>query len=154
MFGLTSSSRHALVGLLTVASTLLVPNSAMAQSIADLTVTQIDAPDPARVGNILTYRLQITNLGPNPTGGVRLTAQIPSTSVLVFASPNCFAGGSPGQVTCVVPNLASGDSAWVSISVRPTHVGLITNFARVSSPVTIDPVQANDASVAVTTVIP
>jgi uncharacterized repeat protein (TIGR01451 family) len=121
---------------------------------ADLTVTQIASADPVRVGNFLTYRLKVTNNGPSTSVNARLGDQIPVTSVLVSASAGCAVGNSPTFVTCQLGNLASGASTWRSITVRPLQVGPITNWVRVSSPVTFDPVPANDVSVLTTTVTP
>jgi uncharacterized repeat protein (TIGR01451 family) len=141
--------------LFAVAITVLGPSAAWAQGPdADLTITQIAAPNTVRVGDLLTYRLKVTNNGPSASMSVRFGDQIPPTSVFVSASAGCAQGFSPTYVTCQIGNLASGASTWRSITVRPWQAGPISNWARVMSPVTHDPVPANDVSTLPTTVIP
>jgi len=124
------------------------------QPVADLAVSQLASGNPVQVGNLLTYRLTATNHGPSTSVSVRLTDQIPVTSTFVGASAGCFANGAPVVVTCPLGNLASGATTWRSVTVRPSHLGQILNIARVSSPVTFDPVAGNIVSVVATTVIP
>ena len=145
---------HAGLILLIVASTAFGPSTVHAQAVADLAVSQIDSSDPVRVGNFLTYRISVANNGPSAAANVRLTDVIPASSVFVSATPGCVLNAAPPVVTCQLGNLASGTTTWRSVTVRPSQVGPISNYARASSPLTFDPVLANNVSVVPTMVNP
>ncbi len=50
---------------------------AAAPSVADLSVSITDTPDPARVGQPVTYTITVANLGPAVATGVRLHVPVP-----------------------------------------------------------------------------
>ena len=137
---------------------LLAASSAQpaAGDLADLALTKADNPDPVTVGSTLTYTIQVTNQGPKEATEVVVTDKLPSHTDYVSATPtsgNCNHNGV--QVTCKLGNLtvspATGSSATVTIVVKPTKAGTLTNTASVAS-VETDPVTANNESTATTTV--
>jgi uncharacterized repeat protein (TIGR01451 family) len=148
-------ARYAAFGLFALATTALAPSPALAvQPVADVTIAQVETATQIRVGNYLTYRVKVTNNGPDTAAAVRLTDQIPATTVFVSASPGCVFNGVSGVLFCPLGDLATGASTWRSITVRPFKVGLLTNVARATSPITFDPLLANNVGSVTTTVTP
>lgn len=125
--------------------------------LADLSVVKSDSPDPVTVGATLTYTFQVANLGPAEASGVTVSDRLPGRVDFLSAT---VAGGACQRkgknVNCSLGNLAAdptkADAATVTIQVRPTKVGTISNTASVDS-VEDDPVEANDQAQASTTVI-
>jgi uncharacterized repeat protein (TIGR01451 family) len=123
---------------------------------ADLSVTQVDSPDPVSVGGRLTYTATVTNAGPNGARDVSLTDLLPKSARLRSARSDhgrCRTR-RPRVVVCNLTDLASGESAAVTIEVRPTRAGTITNTATVAAGRPADPVLVNNAADATTTVTP
>ncbi len=117
----------------------------------DLSITKVDSRDPSRAGRDLTYTMTVTNNGPNPATGVTVTDTLPSG--LSARSSSASQGSCSGTttVTCALGDLASGASATVTIVVRPSSAGKITNTASVSGNQP-DPNQANNTATQETTV--
>jgi uncharacterized repeat protein (TIGR01451 family) len=100
---------------------------------ADLALTQTDAPDPVTVGAPLTYTLNVTNNGPGGSSPT-LIDRLPKN--VRFRSARSNHGScrlrSPRRVACTLGTFANGESASVTIVVRPTRPGSITNSATVT----------------------
>jgi uncharacterized repeat protein (TIGR01451 family) len=116
--------------------------------VADLEIAKSDSPDPVFVGAVLTYTIQVTNLGLQEATGVTITDELPSHATFVSASASSGSCEKKGKrVTCNLGNLAmdptKANAVTVTIQVRPTKAGTITNTAAVDS-VENDPVAAND----------
>jgi uncharacterized repeat protein (TIGR01451 family) len=121
---------------------------------ADLSVSKTDSPDPAHVGQKLTYTIPVTNNGPDGATGVTLTDSLPKTTG--FGSVSTTQGSCTRKkmtVTCSLGTLASGATATVTIVVKPTQKGTITNTVSVLGSPT-DPNTANNTATATTTVKP
>jgi len=122
---------------------------------ADLALTKTDSPDPAHVGQELTYTLTVKNNGPQTATGVTVTDQLPKATG--FGSAGASQGTctrSKETVVCSLGNLAAAKTATVTILVKPTAKGTITNTASVSSSSPPDPASANNTASATTTVEP
>jgi uncharacterized repeat protein (TIGR01451 family) len=115
----------------------------------DLSVIKTDSPDPAQVGQNVTYTLTIANAGPSPASGVTVTDTLPAGVTLVSASAGC--SEAAGTVTCDIGALGINASVTRQIVVTPTAAGTITNTASVSGS-QADPNSANNTSTATTTV--
>jgi uncharacterized repeat protein (TIGR01451 family) len=118
---------------------------------ADLAIAKVDSADPVRAGRNLTYTLTVTNNGPNPATGVTVTDTLPSG--LSARSSSASQGSCSGTttVTCAIGDLASGASATVTIVVRPSSAGTLSNTATVTGNQP-DPNSANNSATQETTV--
>jgi uncharacterized repeat protein (TIGR01451 family) len=119
---------------------------------ADLQVAQADAPDPASVGEVVTYTVSVHNAGPDDATQVRLTDTLPAGAAFVSATPgqgSCT--GASGTVSCALGDLVSGATATVAIAVRPGAPGTITNQAAVTA-TEPDPFPGNGVAAEGTTV--
>jgi uncharacterized repeat protein (TIGR01451 family) len=118
---------------------------------ADLAITATAIPDPVVAGDLLTYRLVVTNNGPSDATAITIRDTLPAGVTLDGASSSCLEFN--GTVTCKMGGLASGGSAELDMTVRPESAGSIVNAAQVSSNV-MDPVAANDTATVQTAVLP
>jgi uncharacterized repeat protein (TIGR01451 family) len=119
---------------------------------ADLSLDKTDSPDPVGVKQALTYTLTVTNGGPSDATEVTVQDELPPNVLFVSATSTqgtCTQAG--GVVTCSLGSMASGGSATVTIKVRPTARGTISNSAEVSA-AEADPAPANNADTETTTV--
>lgn len=115
---------------------------------ADLTVSKTDTPDPVTVGDVLTYSVQVANLGPQGASDVTVTDRLPNHAdylSAVASSGTCVLRGP--RVRCALDRLAADPSqanaVTVTIRVRPQRAGTIANTVSVDSGEN-DPVEAND----------
>ncbi len=114
---------------------------------ADLSVTKT-APAEVALDGMITYTLEVENLGPAIAHDVTLTDELPVGMVFASASPGCTE--SSGVVTCNLGSVAPGTMT-VEIAVTAPVLGHFTNTASAaaSSP---DPDESNNNSAAATQV--
>lgn len=136
---------------------VLAPASASAAT-TDLAVSKADSPDPVTAGSVLTYTIDVSNLGPEAATGVVVTDDLPSQVDVVSAvstQGTCDVKGK--KVTCTIGNLAVSEytqGATVTIAVRPKKAGKITNTATVTAGAAdTDPAPANNTATTTTTVV-
>lgn len=101
---------------------------------ADLEVNKTITDGFARVGNRLTYRVDVTNNGPDPATNVRLTDVVDSSVNLISVSTNrgtCTNAGFP--VTCSLGRMNPGQTARIIIVVELVAEGRLVNNASGSS---------------------
>ncbi len=98
--------------------------------LSDFSVTKTDAPDPVVAGELLTYTITVAGF----TGPVTVADNLPAGVTLVDATSlqgSCTAPGptSTFTVLCTVTPVATaaGSFATITVSVRPTTAGTITN---------------------------
>jgi uncharacterized repeat protein (TIGR01451 family) len=109
--------------------------------VADLSITKSDGPDPVTAGTDLTYTLTVANAGPSTAENVVVSDQVPAGVVMVSATASvgsCVMGVPDNALQptlCGIGNLASGDSAVITIvvAVLPDATGVLHNDATVSS---------------------
>src|SRR5205085_9363012 len=98
-------------------------------AMADLAVTQTDAPDPVTDGNVLTYTIGVTNNGPDAATGVTLTETLPNgggqpTAVVrSFTTTQGSCSQGVGQVTCNLGTFNNGATATVIIQTTINGTG-------------------------------
>lgn len=100
---------------------------------ADLAITKVDNPDPITLGQDLTYTVTVSNGGPSDASGVTVTDQLPAE--VAFVSATASQGGCTednGSLTCILGTLPTEGTAKVTINVRTSEPGNITNAASVS----------------------
>lgn len=128
-----------------------------AATAADLSVTQVDAPDPIAAFNEITYTVTITNNGPNTATGVRLTDVVspgPSLQSFVPSQGSCLQDFSTfdNDIACDLGSLGIGASATVTLGVLPFFEGTVVNTAHVSGNVS-DPNSGNNVAAESTEVV-
>jgi uncharacterized repeat protein (TIGR01451 family) len=89
-------------------------------------------PNPATVGGNLTYTLTVTNLGPNEANDVVVTDSLPSETTFVSVSTNKGTCTGTNAITCSLGQVAVGEYITITIMVKPTQAGTITNTAIVA----------------------
>jgi uncharacterized repeat protein (TIGR01451 family) len=100
----------------------------------DLSMTKTDTADPVTVGDTFGYVLTVKNEGANDAGGVITTDTLPSKISYVSATPSagtCDKSGS--KITCELGQVNMGASASVTITVKATDDGSISNTASLTS---------------------
>jgi uncharacterized repeat protein (TIGR01451 family) len=119
-------------------------STVVTQAMADLAVTQSDSPDPVRAEAMLSYRLEVTNLGPSTSSGSTLTDTLPAGVTFNTSSPGCT--HARGVVTCLLGGLAPSAShvVTVGVTVDPTTLGTIGNAVSITGD-DPDPFGANDS---------
>ncbi|HEX8115777.1 MAG TPA: hypothetical protein VF521_00770 [Pyrinomonadaceae bacterium] len=145
--------RFAALAALLVGSAGLISLPAYAQQpSADVSVTKADSPDPVTAGRRLTYTVTVANNGPDRATGATVTDTLPPgvTFVSADASNGNCTGTAP--VSCNLGALRKGETAKVTIVVRPRTAGTLTNRAQVSANQG-DPNTANNADTTTTRVV-
>lgn len=132
--------------------------SAAPAGSADLRIVKADNPDPVTVGTVLTYTIQVQNLGPDAATGVTVTDALPKGVDFVSAIASAGQCALKGRkVTCELGGLGvetvnySG-SPTVTLSVLPRKVGAVSNTASVKGGQK-DPVGSNNKATAITRVV-
>ncbi|MGE5306457.1 MAG: CARDB domain-containing protein [Alphaproteobacteria bacterium] len=95
----------------------------------DLSVTQVDLPDPVRAGDNLTYTIIVRNSGPNDATGVQLTDTLASSLIVVSATPTSGSCALGAPIICDLGNLASGGSITVTVVATTTVTGTVVSTA-------------------------
>jgi uncharacterized repeat protein (TIGR01451 family) len=128
--------------------------------VAQLTVSLTGTPDPVAVNDTLTYVITVGNTGLDTALATVLTDRLPASAqfLSVPAAPGPCAqtgdeGTTGGTITCELGDLASGDTAAVTIQVAPTGAGSLTNAATAASS-TADPDAPGVTATITTTVTP
>ena len=119
--------------------------STVTAPVADLALGLVDSPDPVYLTNAITYSVGVTNLGPATATGVTLTNVIPDGVVFVPAASSPFLTNQGGILTGNLGTMASGAQTFVTIVLRPTMTGTITNTVGVFSPM-LDPLKGNNVA--------
>ncbi|MEX2458170.1 MAG: DUF11 domain-containing protein [Actinomycetota bacterium] len=127
---------------------------------ADLSI-QMSAPSSVKTRSLITYEIDVSNLGSASAENVVLSDAVPYGTTFDSLSAPGWECTTPqpkkdkaGLVRCARASLASGASATIDLTLKVTatpNAGVINNVATVSSD-TEDPVSSNNAAHAQTTV--
>ena len=125
---------------------------------ADLSLAMTDSPDPVNVSDGVAYAITVTNNGPNPATGVRVTDTLPAGTTFVpstspdalRSSANCTLVG--GTVTCSIGSLAVSGSGAAQIVVKAPSSATALNNSAAASGNEPDPDTSNNTSSTQTTV--
>lgn len=109
-------------------------------------------PASAPVGSDLSYVLTVTNYGPGPATSVTLTDSPPAGSSVISITPSQGSCSQTPNITCTLGDISYGAAATVSLTIRPTTSGLLTNSASVTSNET-DTVSSNNTASVSTNII-
>ncbi len=130
-----------------------------AVSVSNLEVRMMtDRPDPLRVGGVLTYTVDIHNIGDDSARDVYLTDYLPPSvrflNAWTSAGPSCANTPTPyGEaVFCKLYTVNNAASASVTIVVQPLAPGVVYNTVGVGLS-TVDPNQVQDNSYTVRTYV-
>ena len=123
------------------------------QLAADLAITKLGSPSPVSAGGLLTYTLDLTNLGPADAQNVSLTDPLPPP--LSDGAYSLDNGGAwqPWTGSLALGTLPAGDHRQILLrgTVAQGTSGTLTNTATVASD-TPDPRPENNESTALTPV--
>ena len=112
----------------------------------DLGVSTTVNPNPALLGDTVSYTLRITNSGPDAATGVILTDVLPLDAKLLSVNTTQGAiSNALGVTTVFLGDLAPNAIATVVVTLQPNSAGVFTNVANVVSDQP-DPKSANDVS--------
>jgi len=117
---------------------------------ADLGVT-LTASGGTATGTNTTYTATVSNAGPSAATNVALTAQLPSTGVLISATPSAGSCSTGSGVSCDLGGIDNGGSVTVLFVVEQTEAGSAAMTVQVSGSET-DPNTANNSATASVTV--
>jgi len=126
---------------------------------ADLAISKSAEPDPVEVGDDLSYRLMISNAGPNPASQVVVEDVLPE-GLSVLDIPSTCQQSAPGQLFCNLGEMVPGDQRELLIGMDTSGAcsaglpGTLTNTARVYNAeqfAGIDPQSSNDSVILDTT---
>jgi len=99
----------------------------------------------------------VTNNGPDKAIGVSVTDQLPKNAgygATTTTQGSCALKPSKTAVGCNIGTMASGASVTITLVVKPTSKGTITNTATVTLTSPTDPDLTNNTATAKTTVQP
>ena len=117
--------------------------------VADLALTAAASRDPVMVNNNLTYTFTLRNNGPDTAAAARLSDALPAGATFVSAAASQGSCAGTTTVACDLGSLAPQATATVTIVVKPTATGALSNSATATSD-TPDP-NAGDNSAGLTT---
>jgi uncharacterized repeat protein (TIGR01451 family) len=109
----------------------------------DLEINKEDTPDPAQVGEPLTYTLTVLNNSDTQATGVVVTDTLPEGVTFISSSKPGFLNNN--ILTFQLGTLPANSNQTIDVKVIPSEVGEITNIARVKSQESDDDPKNNKA---------
>ncbi len=122
------------------------------EKMADLAIVKSPQLDPVPLNSDVTYTITITNNGPHDATNVIVTDTLPEEVAFVSATPSGLCSYADGTVTCALGTLADGANTTVTIIVRATTEGTLTNTITVEAD-ELDPNPENNSYIATMEVV-
>lgn len=116
----------------------------------DVSLTVRDSPDPVTTNTTLTYTITVSNLGTVAAANVSVTDILPANVSITSATTtqgSCVRGTT---TVCTIGTLLGGSSVTVTIKVKPTVAGTLTNTASVTTS-SVETDLANNSALTLTT---
>jgi uncharacterized repeat protein (TIGR01451 family) len=118
--------------------------------VADLQIEKSATPLVSLIDQPITFRLQVTNHGPDEARGVEVVDTLPPEVTLLSSAPTGVCEQSAQVLTCRVPNLPRGVQYDIVLTVRapaepPPAPGAVVNRATVSGAEKDDDLSNNEA---------
>ncbi len=117
---------------------------------SDLTVTKVDAADPAVAGEQLTYTIVALNDGPSVAANAVVTETLPTGATYVDALSDVRCDETPaagsGVVTCAIGTLAVGSVNSESLTIVADLSGALTSGAQLDNTVSLSADASTTAS--------
>jgi uncharacterized repeat protein (TIGR01451 family) len=111
-----------------------------------LTLQKLDDPDPATVGEPLTYTISVTNDGWGEATGATLRDQLPANADLQGYPPSCSWDSFLRTLTCPLGNIGPGAQTLGPITVQPTAEGEACNTATLTVAESPQPITAQQCT--------
>ncbi len=121
---------------------------ALAQSRPNLRVTLSPPTQPVLAGDVMTYAMEIRNIGFARSGVITVTNTLPPGTVFVSSSP--LATRSDRLLTFTGPSLAAGATWTIRVTVSAAETGILSLVGGASTDVTETSLAENVASGVVT----
>ena len=118
---------------------------------ADVSVTMGSVPASLAGGAPLTYTITVTNNGPGNALNVAMTDAFPPGVAFVSSATSVGTCSGTTVVTCTLGTMTSGQTATITIVVKPLLAGTLLNTVNATS-TTPDPNSANNSAATSTTV--
>src|SRR3954471_3698609 len=100
----------------------------------DLSLTKADTADPVTVGDTFAYVITVKNEGANDAADVIVSDTLPNQVAYVSATPSAGTCDRAGRtVTCHLGQVNAGATPTVTIAVKATKNGTISNTASLTS---------------------
>jgi uncharacterized repeat protein (TIGR01451 family) len=122
------------------------------ERMADLAIVKSAQLDPVPVNSDVIYTITITNNGPHGATNVVVTDTLPEGVAFVSVAPAGACSQADSTVTCSLGALAEGANAIVTIIVRATTEGTLTNAVTVEAD-ELDPNPENNSFIATAEVV-
>ena len=118
---------------------------------ADLKVNETANPATAHLGQPVTYTINVSNVGPATAQGITLTDTFTKNAGYVSVTAtkgswSCTAKPAKLMLTCTLNSLTAGDNAVLTIVLKPTAKGTLTNTVTVSEQAPGDPNTSNNTA--------
>jgi uncharacterized repeat protein (TIGR01451 family) len=97
----------------------------------DLSITKTGSPNPAVLGNQITWTMTVTNAGPSAATGVKVADPIPAGTTFVSATSTVGTCTGGAVLNCSLGNMAVGATATITLVTTSTATGTIPNTTTV-----------------------
>jgi uncharacterized repeat protein (TIGR01451 family) len=97
----------------------------------DLAITKAAAPNPATLGQAITWTIVVKNNGPDQATGVTVGDAVPAGTSLVSVATSQGSCKSGAMVECDLGSMPAGKSATVTLVTTAQTTGTLTNTAMV-----------------------